>query len=56
MPLKDYIYNETRYTMLVKSNPEEAKRLLHLAQEDVTARWKLYDYMSHQPANGAPRR
>ncbi len=33
--LKDYIYNETRYTMLVKSNPEEAKRLLDLAQEDV---------------------
>ena len=26
--LKDYIYNETRYTMLAKSNPEEAKRLL----------------------------
>ena len=25
--LKDYIYNETRYTMLVKSNPEEAKKL-----------------------------
>ncbi len=22
IPLKDYIYNETRYTMLVKSNPE----------------------------------
>ena len=22
--LKDYIYNETRYTMLAKSNPEEA--------------------------------
>ena len=33
--LKDYIYNETRYTMLAKSNPEEAKQLLELAQEDV---------------------
>ena len=50
--LKDYIYNETRYTMLAKSNPEEAKRLLHLAEEDVTARWKVYEHMSHQPANG----
>ena len=50
--LKDFMYNETRYTMLVKSNPEEAKRLLSLAQEDVAARWKLYDYMAHEPANG----
>jgi pyruvate-ferredoxin/flavodoxin oxidoreductase len=51
--LKDFMYNETRYTMLVKSNPDEAKRLLSLAQEDVAARWKLYDYMAHEPANGA---
>ena len=46
--LKDYIYNETRYTMLAKSNPEAAERLLHLAEEDVTSRWKLYEHMSHQ--------
>jgi pyruvate-ferredoxin/flavodoxin oxidoreductase len=50
--LKDYIYNETRYTMLVKSNPEEAKRLLELAKEDVASHWKLYDYLAHEPANG----
>jgi len=48
--LKDFIYNETRYTMLVKSNPEEAKRLLALAQQDVNQQWKLYDYMAHEPA------
>ena len=47
--LKDYIYNETRYTMLVKSNPEHAKKLLDEAQEDVNSRWKLYDYMAHEP-------
>jgi pyruvate-ferredoxin/flavodoxin oxidoreductase len=50
--LKDYIYNETRYTMLVKSNPEEASRLLKLAQEDVAEHWKLYDYLAHEPTNG----
>jgi pyruvate-ferredoxin/flavodoxin oxidoreductase len=50
--LKDYIYNETRYTMLVKSNPEHAKKLLDEAQEDVNSRWKLYDYMAHEPFNG----
>ncbi len=48
--LKDFIYNETRYTMLVKSNPDEAKRLLALAQQDVNQQWKLYDYMAHEPA------
>ncbi|MFY9728870.1 MAG: pyruvate:ferredoxin (flavodoxin) oxidoreductase, partial [Bryobacteraceae bacterium] len=48
--LKDFIYNETRYTMLVKSNPEEAKKLLALAQQDVNQQWKLYDYMAHEPA------
>ena len=48
LSLKEYIYNETRYTMLAKSNPEEAKRLLELAQEDVASRWKLYEHMSHQ--------
>jgi pyruvate-ferredoxin/flavodoxin oxidoreductase len=53
IPLKDYIYNETRYTMLVKSNPDEAKRLLVLAQQDVAAKWKLYDYMAHEPVNAA---
>jgi pyruvate-ferredoxin/flavodoxin oxidoreductase len=46
--LKEYIYNETRYTMLVKSNPEHAKKLLELAQEDVADHWKLYDYMAHE--------
>ena len=49
IPLKDYIYNETRYTMLVKSNPEHAKKLLDEAQEDVNSHWKLYDYMAHEP-------
>ncbi|HTS63022.1 MAG TPA: pyruvate:ferredoxin (flavodoxin) oxidoreductase [Candidatus Acidoferrales bacterium] len=47
--LKNYVYNETRYTMLAKSNPEEAQKLLKLAEEDVASRWKLYEHMSHQP-------
>jgi len=50
--LKEYIYNETRYTMLVKSNPEHAKELLALAEHDVESRWKLYDNWAHMPVNG----
>src|SRR5260370_39151501 len=32
--LNQYIYNETRYTMLVKSSPDHAKKLLELAEQD----------------------
>ncbi len=46
IPLEKYIYNETRYTMLVNSNPEEAKKLLQQAQENVNERWKLYQHMA----------
>jgi pyruvate-ferredoxin/flavodoxin oxidoreductase len=50
LPLDKYIYNETRYTMLVRSNPEAAKQLLAMAEEDVAKRWKLYEYLASQPA------
>ncbi len=53
VPLKQYIYNETRYTMLAKSNPEHAEKLLHLAEEDVSTKWKLYEHMARQAGNGA---
>jgi pyruvate-ferredoxin/flavodoxin oxidoreductase len=43
LPLEKYVYNETRYTMLVRSAPEAAKHLLQLAQEDVNTRWRLYE-------------
>jgi pyruvate-ferredoxin/flavodoxin oxidoreductase len=54
--LKDYAYNETRYTMLAHSDPESAKQLLKEAQEDVLKRWKLYEYWASMPgSNGAGR-
>ncbi len=46
IPLEKYIYNEARYTMLVNSNPDEAKKLLQAAQENVNDRWKLYQHMA----------
>jgi pyruvate-ferredoxin/flavodoxin oxidoreductase len=52
LPLKKYVYNETRYTMLAHSNPEAAQRLLELAQEDVLARWRLYEHWANMPVNG----
>jgi pyruvate-ferredoxin/flavodoxin oxidoreductase len=47
IPLEKYIYNETRYTMLVNSDPEEAKKLLQQAQQNVNERWKLYQHMAN---------
>ncbi|MBK7929048.1 MAG: pyruvate:ferredoxin (flavodoxin) oxidoreductase [Bryobacterales bacterium] len=55
LALEKYIYNETRYTMLVHSAPEEAKHLLELAKHDVEDRWKLYEYLAARPVNGAPK-
>jgi pyruvate:ferredoxin (flavodoxin) oxidoreductase, homodimeric len=40
MGMKDYAYNELRYKVLVNSNPEQAERLMNLAQEFVNLRWK----------------
>ena len=42
IPLEDYIYNENRYKMLQKSNPEAAKELLERAKDNVKSRWNLY--------------
>jgi len=55
IPLEKYIYNETRYTMLTHSNPEEAKRLLELAREDVNQRWRAYEELATASASGAKR-
>jgi pyruvate-ferredoxin/flavodoxin oxidoreductase len=48
---EDYAYTEARYKMLTKSNPEEAKRLMALAEEDARKRWKTYEEMAQE--NGA---
>jgi pyruvate-ferredoxin/flavodoxin oxidoreductase len=46
IPLQDYIYNETRYTMLTKSDPQAAAMLLAEAQQDVNSRWHLYEQLA----------
>jgi pyruvate-ferredoxin/flavodoxin oxidoreductase len=55
LPLEKYIYNETRYTMLTHSNPEAAKHLLKLAEEDVSERWMRYSKLAAVPTNGAAK-
>jgi pyruvate-ferredoxin/flavodoxin oxidoreductase len=50
--LDKYIYNETRYKMLVQSNEEAAERLLKLGQEDIQARWRWYEQLAAMQFNG----
>ncbi|HTI56265.1 MAG TPA: thiamine pyrophosphate-dependent enzyme, partial [Verrucomicrobiae bacterium] len=52
LPLQEYAYNETRYTMLAHSDPEGARRLLERAQEDALARWRLYERWAAVLAGG----
>lgn len=46
LPLKEYVYNETRFKMLSLSNPEMARKLLEEAQQDVKLRWRVYEYLA----------
>ena len=52
LPLEKYIYNETRYTMLTRSNPEAAAKLLVEAQDDVYKRWKVYEHWASMAPPG----
>jgi pyruvate-ferredoxin/flavodoxin oxidoreductase len=44
--LKEYMYRETRFKMLTKSNPAEAERLMKLAEQDVQNRWQMYEHIA----------
>ena len=46
IPVKDYAYNETRFKMLTQSMPEQAARLIELAQQDVDRQWRKYQQMA----------
>jgi len=46
IPLTEYAYNETRYKMLLKSNPDRAKHLMDLAQKNVYEHWNFIENMS----------
>jgi pyruvate-ferredoxin/flavodoxin oxidoreductase len=51
LSLADFRYRELRYRSLLNSDPDEAERLLALAEESVDQRWKVYEDM----ASGAPQ-
>jgi len=46
--VQDFMLMETRFKMLTKSKPEDAKRLWQEAQHDVEARYRLYEYLAQR--------
>jgi pyruvate-ferredoxin/flavodoxin oxidoreductase len=44
--LREYAYNELRYKVLTQTEPDEAEKLMVLAQEIVDLRWKTYEEMA----------
>jgi pyruvate-ferredoxin/flavodoxin oxidoreductase len=44
--LRDFVSSEARFTMLARSSPERAKRLMDLAQSDIDERWRFYEQMA----------
>ncbi len=46
--VKDYFLQQTRFKMLLKSKPEDAKRLWEEAQQDADTRYRLYEYMAQR--------
>ena len=45
-PLQDYVYNENRYRMLVKSNPAVAAQLLKQAEEAIEEHWNILERLA----------
>jgi len=45
LPLKEYLYAENRYRLLLQTHPEEADIFLKMAEEAVKARWERLERM-----------
>ena len=46
--VKDYLQQQTRFKMLQKSRPDDAKRLWVQAQQDAETRYHLYEYLAQR--------
>ncbi|MCX6345814.1 MAG: pyruvate:ferredoxin (flavodoxin) oxidoreductase [Armatimonadetes bacterium] len=49
---EEYAYGENRYRVLKKIDPDAAKRLMALAEQDTKKRWKLYKQLSELSVDG----
>ncbi|OJV88311.1 MAG: pyruvate:ferredoxin (flavodoxin) oxidoreductase [Chloroflexi bacterium 54-19] len=49
IPVEQYTANETRFTMLRRSDEARADELLHEAQREVKERWTMYRHLAASP-------
>jgi pyruvate-ferredoxin/flavodoxin oxidoreductase len=54
IPLKQYMYEEARYSMLARSHPDHARELLRKAQDDVERQWRVYESRALMAGEGQP--
>ena len=52
--VSDFMQMETRFKMLTKSKPEDAKELWRAAQHDAETRFHLYEYMAQRKSDKEP--
>ena len=50
LPLAEYVYNENRYKMLQRSNPEVSRQLVEEAQKVVNERFKMLKLLASSGA------
>ncbi len=53
LPIDRSMAVENRFAMLARSQPDTAKQLMKLAQEDVSLRWAMYQYLAERPLQTA---
>src|SRR5205807_9713826 len=51
--VQDFLLQQTRFKMLTKSKPEDPDRLWKLPQQDVEARYRMYEYMASRKLQAA---
>jgi len=50
LPLAEYRKHESRYQVLAASHPEEAERLMAIAQQVSLRKWRVYEEMATRSA------
>ena len=50
--VREFLEQQTRFQMLTKSKPEDAKRLWDQAQHDAETRFAMYEYLAQRKLNG----
>ena len=46
IPITEFALAETRFSMLARSDPEQSRHLLALAQADADERWRYYEQLA----------